>query len=79
MNYVVVKGYGQKLSDDVEVRLHPRLHGKTTFNPLKLSLGLLYTTVSLALERKTGRELPFPRRLKEITLQSTRHALVQNI
>jgi hypothetical protein len=69
MNNVVRKGYGNKLSDDVEVRLYPRLHGKTTFNPLKLSLGLLYTTVSLALERKTGRELPFPRVLKELTLQ----------
>jgi len=79
MNNVVVRGYGERLFDDVEVRLHPRLHGKTTFNPLRLSLGFLYTTVSLALERKTGRELPFPRKLKEITLQPTRHALVQNI
>jgi glycosyltransferase involved in cell wall biosynthesis len=69
MNNIVRKGYDNKSSDDVEVRLYPRLHGKTTFNPLKLSLGLLYTTVSLALQRKTGRELPFPRVLKELTLQ----------
>ena len=69
MNNVVRKGYGNKFSGDVEVRLYPRLHGKTTFNPLKLSLGLLYTTLSLALQRKTGRELPFPRVLKELTLQ----------
>ncbi|MCJ7505800.1 glycosyltransferase family 2 protein [Candidatus Bathyarchaeota archaeon] len=69
MNNVVVKGYGQKVSCDVEVRLHPRLHGRTTFNPLKLSLGLLYTTISLTMQRKTGRELPFPRVLKELTLQ----------
>jgi glycosyltransferase involved in cell wall biosynthesis len=78
MNNVVVKRYGEKLSDDVEVRVHLRLHGKTTLNPLRLSLGLLYTIVSLALERKTGRELPFPRKLKEITLQPTRYAIVQN-
>lgn len=75
MNNVVVKGYGHRLCDDVEVRLHPRLHGKTTLNPLKLSLGLLYTTLSLALQRKTGRELPFPRVLKELTLQPKKNKL----
>lgn len=69
MNNVLRKGYGRRLSNDVEVRLHPRLHGRTTFNPLKLSLGLLYTTISLTMQRKTGRELPFPRVLKELTLQ----------
>jgi hypothetical protein len=69
MNNVLRKGYGHRLSNDVEVRLHPRLHGRTTFNPLKLSLGLLYTTISLTMQRKTGRELPFPRVLKELTLQ----------
>jgi len=75
MNNVVRKGYGCRLSDDVEVRLHPRLHGKTTFNPLKLSIGLLYTTLSLALQSKIGRELPFPRVLKELTLQpDTKHS-----
>jgi len=69
MNNVVRKGYGHKLSSDVEVKLHPRLRGKTKFNPLKLALGLLYTTLSLALQRKTRRELPFPMVLKELTLQ----------
>jgi dolichol-phosphate mannosyltransferase len=69
MNNVLRKGYGRRLSDDVEVRLHPRLQGRTTFNPLKLSLGLLYTTISLTMQRKTGRELPFLRVLKELTLQ----------
>ena len=72
MDNVVRKGYSSKLSHDVEVKLHPRLHGKTTFNLLKLSLGLLYTTLSLAVRRRTGRELPFLRVLGEITLQPGR-------
>jgi glycosyltransferase involved in cell wall biosynthesis len=69
MNNVMRKGYGPRLSSTVEVRLHPRLHGKTTFNPLKLALGLLYTTFSLAIHRRTGKELPFPKVLKRLTLQ----------
>ncbi len=69
MNNIVRMGYGNKLSDDVEVRFHPRLHGKSTFNPFKLSLGLLYTTLSLVVERKTGRELLFPQRLRKLTLR----------
>jgi len=69
MDNVIRKGYGRRLCDHVEVRLHRRLHGRTTFSPLKLSLGLLYTTISLAIQRRTGRELPFPKALKEITLQ----------
>ena len=72
MDNVVRKGYSPKLSHDVEVKLHPRLHGKTTFNLLKLSLGLLYTTLSLAVRRRTGRELPFLRVLGEITLRPGR-------
>lgn len=72
MDNVVAKGYGDRLSDKVSVGLHPRLHGRTAFNPIKLSLGLLYTTVSLAVKRRTGKELPFPRILREFTLQPTR-------
>lgn len=72
MDNVIAKGYGGKLSDAVVVGLVPRLYGKTTFSPIKLSLGLLYTTVSLAVKRRTGKELPFPRTLKEFTLQPTR-------
>lgn len=69
MNNIVRMGHGNELSDDVDVRFHPRLHGKSTFNPLKLSLGLLYTTLSLSVERKTGRELPFPQSLRKLTLR----------
>ena len=69
MNNIVRMGYGDRLSDNVEVRFHPRLHGKSTFNPFKLSLGLLYTTLSLSIERRTGRELPFPQILKRLTLR----------
>lgn len=69
MDSVIRKGYGDRLSSTVEVRLHQRLYGRTTFNPLRLALGLLYTTFSLAVHRRTGRELPFPRVLKTITLQ----------
>jgi len=68
MNNIIRKGYRNKLSDDVEVRFHPRLHGRSAFNPLKLSLGLLYTTLSLSVERKTGRELPFPKIFRKFTL-----------
>ncbi len=68
MNNMVRKGYGNKISDSVEVTFQRRLHGKSTFNPLKLSLGLLYTTLSLSLERRTRRELPFPSALKRLTL-----------
>lgn len=75
MNNVVTKGYDDMMSTDVEVALHPRRYGKTTFNLLKLSLGLLYTTLSLAIQRKTGRELPFPRILKEFTLQPERESI----
>lgn len=67
-NNIVTKGYGSKLSHDVEVAVYPRLHGRTTFHPIRLSLGLLYTTLSLSIERKTGRELPFPGILKRSTL-----------
>lgn len=69
MNNIVRMGYRDRLSDDVEVKLRPRLHGKSTFNPLKLSLGLLYTTLSLSVERRTGRELPFPQILRKLTLR----------
>jgi len=68
MNNIARKGYSDRLSDDVEVRLHRRSYGRSTFNPFKLALGLLYTTLSLSMERKTGRELPFPRILKKATL-----------
>lgn len=68
-NNIMAKGYANKLSEDVEVTLHPRLHGKTTFNPIILATGLLYTTVSLFVHRKTGRELPFPKMIKELTLK----------
>ena len=67
-NNIITKGYGGKLSHDVEVTVYPRLHGRTKFHPIRLSLGLLYTTVSLFIERKTGREPPFPRILKKFTL-----------
>jgi len=77
MNNVVRKGYGHRMSDSVEVKLHPRLHGKTTFNPLRLSLGLLYTAISLACERKTGRELPFPKVLKTLMLQPEKWAIIR--
>jgi len=76
VNNVVRKGYWHRMSDSVEVRLLPRTHGRSTFSPLKLSLGLLYTAVSLAVHRRTGRELPFPRLLKETTLQPHKHLLV---
>ncbi len=69
MNNVIQKGYGNTLCNDVQVKLYPRLHGRTTFTPLKLSLGLLYTTISLAVHRRTGKELPFPESLKRLTLQ----------
>jgi glycosyltransferase involved in cell wall biosynthesis len=72
MDGVIRKGYGHRLSGTVEVRLHPRLYGKTAFSPLRLALGLLYTTFSLAVRRRIGRELPFPRVLKAITLQPDR-------
>jgi len=68
MNNIAKKGYSDRLSDDVEVRLHRRSYGRSTFNPFKLALGLLYTTLSLSVERKTGRELPFPQILKKVTL-----------
>lgn len=68
MNNIARMGYSDKLSNDVEVRFHRRLYGKSTFNPFKLSIGLLYTTLSLSVERKTRRELPFPQTLKKITL-----------
>jgi glycosyltransferase involved in cell wall biosynthesis len=76
VNNVVRKGYWHRMSDSVEVRLLPRLHGRTTFSPLKLSLGLLYTALSLAVQRRTGRELPFPRILRELTLQPHKHLVI---
>ena len=69
INNVVKKGYRNNLSYNVAVDLHPRLQGETKFHPLRLALGLLYTTLSLALERRTGKELPFPSALKRLTLQ----------
>ncbi len=72
MNNIVTKGYGDRLLDDIEVRVYPRLHGRTTFNPIKLALGLLYTTVSLFIQRRTGREPPFSTVLKKLTLYPTR-------
>ncbi len=74
MNNVIERGYSNKLYNDVEVKLHPRLRGKTTFSPLKLSLGLMCTIVSLAVHRKTGKELPFPAILKRVTLQPEKQA-----
>jgi glycosyltransferase involved in cell wall biosynthesis len=71
-NNIVTKGYGDKLSEGVEVNVYPRMHGESTFNPLKLGLGLLYTTISLSVERKTGKGLPFPRVFKELTLYPKR-------
>jgi len=68
MNNIARKGYSDRLSDDVEVRLHRRSYGRSTFHPFKLALGLLYTTLSLSVERRTGRELPFPQILKKATL-----------
>lgn len=68
MNNIVVRGYGRRLSQDIEVKVYPRTQGKTTFNPMKLALGLLCTTIELFIERKTGRHLPFPRILKNLTL-----------
>ncbi len=68
-NNIIAKGYANKLSEEVEVTLHPRLHGKTTFNPIVLATGLLYTTLSLFAQRRTGRELPFPKILKQLTLK----------
>ncbi|MFH0848212.1 MAG: glycosyltransferase family 2 protein [archaeon] len=68
MNNIVTKGYGPKLSQDVDVRVYPRMQGRTTFSPIRLALGLLYTTIGLFIQRKTGRQLPFPRILKNITL-----------
>jgi glycosyltransferase involved in cell wall biosynthesis len=71
MNEAVKLGY--KISDgEVDAVVYPRKHGKTTFVPIKLALGLFYTALSLAVDRKTGRELPFPRTLKEFTLHSKR-------
>lgn len=67
-NNIVTKQYADKLSEEMEVTVYPRMHGKTTFNPVKLALGLLYTTVSLFVQRKTGKELPFPRSFKNLTL-----------
>lgn len=76
VNNVVRKGYWHRMSDSVEVKLLPRLHGRSTFSPLKLSLGLLYTAVSLAVQRRTGRELPFPEILRELTLQPHKHLVL---
>jgi len=66
-----VKKY--KISDGkVDAMIYPRRHGKTTFTPTKLALGLFYTVFSLAIERRTGRELPIPQKLKEFTLYPKR-------
>ncbi len=72
MNNVVTKGYRDKLSNDFDVSVRPRLHGKTTFSPIKLALGLLCTIVVLFIERKTKRRLLIPRILAKLTLYPNR-------
>jgi glycosyltransferase involved in cell wall biosynthesis len=76
-NNIIRKGYGDKLSQAVKVHVHPRKHGRTTVNPLRLALGLFYTVISLSLEIRTGRELPFPRAFRQLTL-SPRRSPIRN-
>jgi glycosyltransferase involved in cell wall biosynthesis len=69
MDNVVRKGY--KFKSIVPVELQKRKYGKTSFNPFVLAAGLLYTATSLYLNRKIGKELPFPKILKKYMLYSS--------
>jgi peptidoglycan/xylan/chitin deacetylase (PgdA/CDA1 family) len=71
MNNVIndAKKEGYEISDGkIPIPIYPRKYGKTTFKPLKLAFGLLYTTFGLYTKNRIGRELPFPEPLKRITL-----------
>ncbi|MBI5073479.1 glycosyltransferase family 2 protein [Candidatus Woesearchaeota archaeon] len=56
----------------VRVPAYPREEGRTKVNVVGLSLGLAYTTARLAIKEWTGRDMPFPEKLKELTLRPRR-------
>lgn len=69
--YRVVRKYKkERISNEALVELEERKYGKTSFNPIVLGMGLLYTTASLYLHRKTGKELPCPRIVKRMLYSS---------
>jgi glycosyltransferase involved in cell wall biosynthesis len=70
MNEIVRKHGRGKISRKQRIKLEKRKYGKTSFSPIILGLGLFYTTLSLYLHRRIGKELPFPRTFKKYILYS---------